>query len=82
MHRILLTIIMVCVIASGAKAAENAVIPGEFVVERPTIKSLGFEWKITGDDNRNSAVDVTYRKTGDKGTGRKRYPCSGWGANS
>ncbi len=67
MYRVLLTIVMVCVITGGAKAAENAVIPGEFVVERPTIKSLGFEWKITGDDNRNSAVDVTYRKTGDKG---------------
>jgi hypothetical protein len=39
------------------------VTPGAFVTERPTLKSLGFEWKINGDDNRNAAVAVTYRKT-------------------
>lgn len=38
---------------------------GEFVVEPPTLVSLGFEWKISGDDNRNAQVDVTYRKTGE-----------------
>ena len=65
------TIVMVCVIAGGAKAAENAVTPGAFVVERPTLKSLGFEWKIAGDDNRNAAVDVTYRKTGEKRLARR-----------
>jgi hypothetical protein len=47
-------------------AADNAVTPGEFRIERPTLKSLGFEWKIAGDDNRNARVDVTYRKSGDK----------------
>jgi hypothetical protein len=39
---------------------------GDFVVEPPTLISLGFEWKITGDDNRNSHVDVTYRKKGEQ----------------
>ena len=63
--RFLLAMAVLAAMASAAQAA-NSVTPGEFVIERPTLKSLGFEWKITGDDNRNSAVDVTYRKTGDK----------------
>ncbi len=40
--------------------------PGEFVAEPPTLVSLGFEWKVTGDDNRNASVAVTYRKTGEQ----------------
>jgi hypothetical protein len=42
----------------------NSVIPGEFIVEPPTLICLGFEWKIQGDDNHNATVDVEYRKTG------------------
>jgi hypothetical protein len=38
---------------------------GAFIVERPTLLSLGFEWKIQGDANRNAAVAVTYRKRGE-----------------
>ena len=30
---------------------------GEFTVEPPTLLSLGFDWKISGDDNRNAHVD-------------------------
>ena len=33
----------------------------EFITEPPTIPSLGFEWLIDGDDNRNAVVEVTYR---------------------
>src|SRR5579863_5689765 len=40
--------------------------PGEFVTEPPTLVSLGFEWKISGDDNRNARVEVTYRKVGER----------------
>jgi hypothetical protein len=43
---------------------ENAVIPGEFIVEPPTLMNLGFEWSIQGDDNRNAKVAVEYRKRG------------------
>jgi hypothetical protein len=39
--------------------------PGEFWVEPPTLHSLGFEWRISGDDNRNASVEVTYRKKGE-----------------
>ncbi len=38
---------------------------GKFLTERPTLINLGFEWQISGDDNRNSTVAVSYRKAGD-----------------
>jgi hypothetical protein len=47
-------------------AARNNATPGDFITELPTLVSLGFEWKITGDDNRNAHVEVTYRKTGEQ----------------
>lgn len=42
----------------------NAVTSGEFIVEPATLLNLGFEWKISGDDNRNASVAVQYRKAG------------------
>ena len=47
-----------------AQSGNNAVIPGELIVEPPTLINLGFEWKIQGDDNRNATVAVQYRKKG------------------
>ena len=49
----------------GCASNPNAVVPGEFVIEPPTLINLGFEWFIQGDDNRNAAVAVSYRKKGD-----------------
>ncbi|HET7085867.1 MAG TPA: hypothetical protein VFI23_13910 [Rhizomicrobium sp.] len=46
--------------------AANAVKAGELVVDPPTLINLGFEWLISGDDNRNAKVEVAYRKKGDK----------------
>jgi hypothetical protein len=43
----------------------NMVRPGHFVIEPPTLISLGFEWYIVGDDNRDATVNVWYRKIGD-----------------
>jgi hypothetical protein len=34
----------------------NVVVPGEVVVEPPTLINLGFEWFIEGDANRNASV--------------------------
>ena len=48
----------------AASGSPNAVIPGELVIEPPTLINLGFEWFIQGDANRNAAVDVTFRKKG------------------
>jgi hypothetical protein len=42
----------------------DRVTPGEFVVEPATLISLGFEWYVSGDDNRNAYVTVQYRKAG------------------
>ncbi|HEY5411948.1 MAG TPA: hypothetical protein VIJ94_14595 [Caulobacteraceae bacterium] len=39
---------------------------GAFTVERPTLVSLGFEWRMEGDDNRNARVEVSYRKRGER----------------
>ncbi len=63
MRKILLAMAALAAL-TGEAAADNAVTPGDFVIERPTLLSLGFEWKISGDDNRNAAVAVTYRKAG------------------
>jgi len=64
-RRILVAVAVLCGLSGGAHAADNAITPGEFIIERPTLLSLGFEWKISGDDNRNAQVAVTYRKTGE-----------------
>jgi len=45
--------------------AENATTAAALMVERPTLISAGYEWRITGDDNRNAKVAVTYRKKGE-----------------
>lgn len=44
----------------------NRVKPGKFIVEPPTLISLGFEWYIEGDDNHNASVEVWYRKKGER----------------
>jgi hypothetical protein len=49
-----------------ALSAADKVTSGELYAERPTLVSLGFEWRIGGDDNRNAAVAVSYRKKGDQ----------------
>jgi hypothetical protein len=46
-------------------AEENKTYSGEFIIESPTLISLGFEWHIDGDDNRNAGVSVRYRKKGE-----------------
>jgi hypothetical protein len=43
----------------------NSVKSIKFVIEPPTLISLGFEWYIEGDDNHNAEVKVQYRKKGD-----------------
>ena len=50
-------------LAPGVQAQELAVIPGELVVEPPTLICLGFEWYIKGDSNRNATVELSYRKS-------------------
>ncbi len=55
---------LLLLIASRAQA-QTATTAGEFSIEPPTLLSIGFDWKITGDDNRNAQVEVSYRKKGE-----------------
>src|SRR4051812_9814356 len=57
--------LVLCAIVHPAFAAENKITAGEFVIDPPTLINLGFEWFVEGDDNRNAAVEVRYRKAGD-----------------
>ena len=50
---------------SPAAPSPNASVPGELVVEPPTLINLGFEWFLDGDANRNASVDVAFRKSGE-----------------
>src|SRR5689334_5120107 len=45
--------------------AQNAVKAGRFHVEHPTLLSLGFEWAIEGDANRDATVGVQFRAVGE-----------------
>jgi hypothetical protein len=68
MPRMPLILVFVCAalfMLSANAQTSNAVTVGEFIVEPPTLLNLGFEWKITGDDNRNATVAVQYRKVGE-----------------
>ena len=49
---------------SGCPAAD-AVAPGRLVTDPPTLENLGFRWYLEGDDNRNAAVTVSYRRKGE-----------------
>jgi len=66
---LLLSVTLVAQAASAQTPAAavdpNAVTPGEFLVEPPTLINLGFEWFIQGDDNRNATVAASYRKKGE-----------------
>jgi len=42
----------------------DVVVPGELLIEPPTLINLGFEWFIQGDANRNATVAVSYRTVG------------------
>lgn len=46
--------------------AQNAIKAGRLIVEPPTFQNLGFEWQISGDDNRNANVQTAYRVSGTK----------------
>jgi hypothetical protein len=52
--------------ASATAQPSQAVTAGELVVEPPTLISLGFEWYIDGDADRDAAVAVAYRRAGER----------------
>ena len=58
-------LVFVFLLASPLRAADKTT-AGELITEPPTLISLGFEWRIDGDDNRNAQVAVSYRKQGEQ----------------
>jgi len=61
----LLLVTAAIAVTPARSSAQNYTVPGRFTVDPPTLVSLGFEWRIAGDNNRNARVDVTFRKKGD-----------------
>ena len=59
-------LLVFAVLFPRAAWCQKNTVAGEFVVDPPTLVSLGFEWRISGDDNRNARVDVTFRKKGER----------------
>lgn len=57
--------LLICILLAGSAAAQNSTQSGKFIVEHPTLLNLGFQWKISGDENRNAKVSVQYRQVGD-----------------
>jgi hypothetical protein len=62
----ILAIIALLMLSPSALTAADKSTAGEFVTEPATLLSLGFEWRIDGDDNRNAQVAVSYRKQGEQ----------------
>ena len=57
-----LCLLVAGIIMAHAFEEENGVKTGLFVVETPTLVSLGFEWYIDGDRNHTARVEVSYRR--------------------
>src|SRR5207244_5276660 len=60
-----LIILLTLLSTTPLRAADKTTIK-EFITEPSTLLSLGFEWRIDGDDNRNATVAVSYRKKGEQ----------------
>jgi hypothetical protein len=56
---------LLLLLSSASLLAADRTTSRDFITEPPTLLSLGFEWRIDGDDNRNALVAVSYRKRGD-----------------
>lgn len=59
-----LLLVLSLAVASPVRAGQ-ATVAGALWAEPPTLQSLGFEWRIRGDDNRNAVVEVSYRRQGE-----------------
>jgi len=71
--RLLGAALMLAVMSGAPARAENQTTSGKLVIDAPTLTAIGVEWKITGDDNRNAAVEVSYRRKGEQAW-RKALP--------
>ena len=58
-------ILALLLLVGGGLSAEDATQADTFTIQHPTLHNLGFEWSISGDDNRNATVMVEFRKGGE-----------------
>lgn len=63
-ERVTIRALLLFTAAALSLQAQNAARPLRFHINHPTLLNLGFEWTIEGDANRNSSVEVRYRKVG------------------
>jgi hypothetical protein len=65
-NRLAVGVCLLWTIGAESLAAADKTTIREFITEPATLVSLGFEWRIDGDDNRNAIVSVAYRKKGEQ----------------
>lgn len=58
MSKVLAGAMLAALLATSPAVAADAVKAGQLNIERPTLVSAGFDWRIDGDDNRNASVTV------------------------
>src|SRR5689334_4399239 len=61
---VLLTLPALPSLAADAATADSRTVPGEVIVQPSTLQSLGIEWPLAGDANRNASVRLQFRKLG------------------
>src|SRR6201996_5486490 len=58
--------LLLALLCAAPARAETATTSGRLVVDAPTLTAIGVEWVVTGDDNRNATVGVSYRRKGEQ----------------
>ena len=53
-----------CWLLALSATASDTIEPGQFYTEPPTFHSLGFQWNMSGDENRDAQVAVAFREEG------------------
>ena len=51
---------------TSSAPVRNQTKTNEFIIEPPTLLCAGFQWTISGDENRNAKVNVRFRKKGEQ----------------
>ena len=64
------------------RSRRTRVVPGELVIEPPTLINLGFEWFIQGDANRNATRRRRLSQEGRDGVDARRCRCCGCRASA
>jgi hypothetical protein len=58
-------LVMGLALVTGSAWCADGTSAGTVFVEPPTLISLGFEWTLVGDDNRNAMAAIEYRQAGE-----------------